>query len=118
MCMLIFVRLSSVSFISLRKWEAEVSSILWDRDVAPTTKTRIYHAIAKSTINICSRNMVFNPLNAELNPICHLMALLGSHRILHVSRIRVKSKKNGSKTEFHRNGLLATLSSNFQEGQN
>ena len=26
--------------------------------------------------------------------------------------------KNGNKTEFHRNGLLATLGSNFQEGQN
>jgi hypothetical protein len=32
----------------------------------------------------------FNPLNAELNPICHLLALLGAHPILHVSRIRVK----------------------------
>jgi len=32
-----------------------------------------------------------NPLNAELNPICHLLALLGAHRILHVSRIRVKA---------------------------
>ena len=31
-----------------------------------------------------------NPLNAELNPICHLLALLGTHPILHVSRIRVK----------------------------
>jgi hypothetical protein len=31
-----------------------------------------------------------NPLNAELNPICHLPALLGAHHILHVSRIRVK----------------------------
>jgi hypothetical protein len=30
-----------------------------------------------------------NPLNAELNPICHLLALLGAHHILHVSRIRV-----------------------------
>jgi len=28
-----------------------------------------------------------NPLNAELNPICHLLALLGAHPILHVSRI-------------------------------
>jgi hypothetical protein len=27
-----------------------------------------------------------NPLNAELNPICHLLALLGAHHILHVSR--------------------------------
>ena len=33
----------------------------------------------------------FNPLNAELNAICHLLALLGAHHFLHVSRIRVKS---------------------------
>ena len=32
-----------------------------------------------------------NPLNAELNPICCLLALLGAHHFLHVSRIRVKS---------------------------
>ena len=31
-----------------------------------------------------------NPLNAELNPICYLLALL-AHHFLHVSRIRVKS---------------------------
>jgi len=31
----------------------------------------------------------FNPLKAQLNPICHLLALLGAHNILHVSRIRV-----------------------------
>ena len=31
-------------------------------------------------------------LNAELNPICHLLALLEPHHILHVSRIRVKTK--------------------------
>jgi hypothetical protein len=31
----------------------------------------------------------FNPLNAELNPICHLMALWGAHHILHVSETRV-----------------------------
>ena len=30
------------------------------------------------------------PLNAELNPICNLLALL-AHHFLHVSRIRVKS---------------------------
>jgi hypothetical protein len=30
-----------------------------------------------------------NPLNAELNPICHMLALLGAHHILHVSRVRV-----------------------------
>ena len=32
----------------------------------------------------------FNPLNAELNPICYMLALLGAHHFLHVSRIRVK----------------------------
>jgi len=30
-----------------------------------------------------------NPLNAELNPICHLLVLLEAHHIFHVSRIRV-----------------------------
>jgi hypothetical protein len=30
-----------------------------------------------------------NPLNAKLNPICHLLALLEAHPILHISRIRV-----------------------------
>jgi hypothetical protein len=32
---------------------------------------------------------LLNPLNAELNPICHLLPLLGAHPIFHVSRIRV-----------------------------
>ena len=31
----------------------------------------------------------FNPLNTELNPICHLLALVGAHHILCVGRIRV-----------------------------
>jgi len=39
-------------------------------------------------------NIQINPLNAELNPICHLLALLGAHHILHVSRIRVKHKND------------------------
>jgi len=33
----------------------------------------------------------FNPLKAELNPICHLLALLRAHHIFHVSGLRVKS---------------------------
>jgi len=31
----------------------------------------------------------FNPLSAELNPICQLQALLEAHHILHVSGLRV-----------------------------
>jgi len=30
-----------------------------------------------------------NPLNAELNSICHLLALLGAHHMFHVSGLGV-----------------------------
>ena len=33
-----------------------------------------------------------NLLNAELNPIRHLLALVGARHIVHVSRIRVKPR--------------------------
>jgi hypothetical protein len=40
-----------------------------------------------------SKNMVvmhnLTVLSAELNPTCHLLALLGAHHILHVSRIKI-----------------------------
>ena len=35
----------------------------------------------------------FNPLNAALNPICHLLALVGAYPVLHISKIRVKVPK-------------------------
>jgi len=34
--------------------------------------------------------IIVNPLNVKLNPICHLLALLGAHHIPYVSRMRVK----------------------------
>ena len=34
--------------------------------------------------------IVFSHLNPELNPICYLLALLGAHLFLHVTKIRVK----------------------------
>jgi len=45
---------------------------------------------------VCAQNYrvhgftTINPLSPELNPICYLLALLGAHHFLHVSRIRVK----------------------------
>ena len=42
-------------------------------------------------IKLCVLEFEFSPLNAGLNPICYLLALLGAHHFLHVSRIRVKS---------------------------
>ena len=39
---------------------------------------------------LSARHWKVNPLKPELNSICHLLALLGAHHFLHVSRIRVK----------------------------
>jgi len=41
---------------------------------------------------VAHNELDFNPLNAELNPISHLLTLLRAHHILHVSRIRVKEQ--------------------------
>ena len=34
-------------------------------------------------------DLCLNPLNTELSPICHLLALLGAHHTFHVSGLRV-----------------------------
>jgi hypothetical protein len=36
------------------------------------------------------KKTLVNPLNAELNPFCHFLALAGAHHFVDVSRIRVK----------------------------
>jgi hypothetical protein len=59
-----------------------------------------------------------NPVNAELNPICHLLALLRAHHILHVSRIRVKGYYSGEYLAFYsedRDTRIITPSVNFYE---
>jgi len=38
---------------------------------------------------LCIECGILTPSNVELNPICHLLALLGAHHILHVSSVRV-----------------------------
>jgi len=43
---------------------------------------------------VCVWLSCINPLNAELNPIFYLLALLGAHHFLHVSSIRVRSYLN------------------------
>ena len=49
----------------------------------------------------------FSPLNAELNPICNLLALLGAHHIRHISRIRANEFADMKST------FWAKLSSDF-----
>jgi hypothetical protein len=56
-----------------------------------------------------------NPLNAKLNPICHLLALLGAHLILYISRIRVK--ENHKKKNFQ-DSLYVVQCLNLRHGQN
>ena len=48
------------------------------------------HQITLHVLQVKSKVSSFNPLKPELNSICYLLALLGAHHFLHVSRIRVK----------------------------
>jgi len=57
--------------------------------VSPTFGIRMFRELVcyfTDALNL----LIFNPLNPELYPICYLLALLGAHHFLHVSRIRVK----------------------------
>jgi len=56
-----------------------------DLDITTVHNFRSYSHESKGN------TVLFNPLNAELNPIYHLLALLGAHHIFHLSRIRVKT---------------------------
>jgi hypothetical protein len=50
----------------------------------------------------------FKPLNAELNPICHFLALLGAHLILYVSGVRVNTNSLIPRTETYTLEVNAT----------
>ena len=67
-------------------WTPQISSFLADYH---TAKYMLANFIVCAVNSQHSLHLV-NTLNAKLNPICHLLALLGAHHILHVSRIRVK----------------------------
>ena len=53
-------------------------------------RTKTSYNFAVEYVHFGNVRSHFNPLNPELNPICYLLALLGAHHFLHVSRIRVK----------------------------
>jgi len=58
---------------------------------AGNRKTRFTSSFSVCVLTWQGKNQKwFNPLKPELNPICYLLALLGAHHFLHVSRIRVK----------------------------
>ena len=51
----------------------------------------IIHILYTGCAKIKKNNSGSKRLNAELNPMCHLLALLGSHHIFHVGGLRVKA---------------------------
>jgi hypothetical protein len=63
---------------------------LWGQKIHKREKFEGYKEVVRRCKVYCIHIGYINPLNAELNPICHLLALLGAHHILHISRIRVK----------------------------
>ena len=87
--------------VSIRLWKTTVRSALCTTAAGygledPRFDSQQFHDVLSLVHKFPAllRNapsLIFSPLNAELNPICYLLALLGVHHFLHVSKIRVKS---------------------------
>jgi hypothetical protein len=75
-------------------WPLQQSQVSVYRLANPTVLRVLIQKLPSLQIKVhrapSSCQMNFNLLNTELNPSCHLLALLGAHHILHVSRIRIK----------------------------
>jgi len=71
-------------------WSVDYSARLPEGRRSESGPPRVGSGSGGKNYSFCSSPSIINPLNAKLNPICHLLALLGAHHILHVSRIRVK----------------------------
>jgi hypothetical protein len=69
-------------------------------------KSQVFHPVSflvqikRRPTHSQTHSLIFNPFNGKLNPICHLLVLLGAHHILHVSRIRVKHRMHYG-VDFH-----------------
>ena len=55
----------------------------------PSLTLSFIHNASSLQIQCWSSRKLFNTLNTELNPIRHLLALVGARHIVHVRRIRV-----------------------------
>jgi hypothetical protein len=81
--------LSSIDTQTILKFSHSTPTCLWRwyRQSVPKRRHKKFRRrgiTQKKTYKTC-----LNTLNSKLNPICHLPALLGTHPILHVNRIRV-----------------------------
>ena len=97
--------LFSVISISYRLKAHQISSVFFHFLCHPRLSFELLHSFKYRVLELIAETVcslsdfpkhyflfmrLFNPLNPELNPICYLLALLGAHHFLHVSRIRVK----------------------------
>ena len=91
---------SENSIILSIDWEVLGKIKLTGRRMNSMTSSQNFYVLL--TVHLSIFISVINPLNAELNPMCHLLALLGAHHILHVSGIRVN--------ELHAQNFCFTIS--------
>ena len=78
--------------------------------VYQTVTTDVKIKIFQNFKHVCVIREVFCetfPLNADLNPIRHLLALVGARHVVHVSRIRVKAQNQFAQWQL--NTLVVTI---------
>ena len=101
-----------------KTWDPErmkaVIEVMWNKKIGSYKASRVFNVLQTTleryanplTLNLLTTtiyappsnaskwqmgfNSAFKRLNAELNPICHLLALLGGATIVVISRLRVK----------------------------
>ena len=62
------------------------SKINWNFKTEPQKNACLAQSEGKCSYPRGTPDTVINPLNTELNPICHLLALAGARHFVHVSR--------------------------------
>jgi len=84
---------------NLRDMQHELHSLIDERNLVRRLNDGLFFHVLQLTVDASIQRRVahvtINPLNAELNPICHLLTLL-AHHILHVNRVRVNLRFVGS----------------------
>jgi hypothetical protein len=79
-------------------WDSLWRKYLWDRFFFLLLFRFPPLSIIQSALQLtASLYNKLNSLNAEINPIRHLLALVGARHIVHVSRIRAKHSSGGGR---------------------
>ena len=78
-----------LSLRTLSSWIKAALALSWPLTVS-AVEIKNMSKYCRTSVCQYGVHRYINPLNPDLNPICYLLALLGAHHFLHVSRIRVK----------------------------